>query len=560
MRTSAFGKLRDLVGFLVRDGEMLRSPILLYAVGASGARTGMIYAVNETAERGGATWGLFGLLAAAVVGSLVLSHQARVHGIVMVENLTLKLRRRISDHVLSADVGFFQSRDPGEVYSALTGHVMALSGASTRLVETVQAVLLLLFCLVYMALESWPAVPATLAALALGLAAFALAELPARKLLRLANDKRAEFYTAMNDMLRGYKELRLRQARRIDLAKRVEQVVEEARLRTIAAERIFSFSTMAATAALAFLLVSIVVLLPPLTGAGSVVILQVLTVVLFTFGPIERVVGSLPAYARAIVAYDQMNEVLADMARNSESEAVRRAPDSRPSFRRLELRGVTAILRRPTPAAGSTVEDSFTLGPIDLVLEPGQSVFITGGNGMGKSTLLQILTGLRHPDAGEILVDGVPVTRDTVGEYRGLFSAVFSEFHLFRQLYGLSADERQRLQTHIEELGLAHGVSIADDAFSSLALSTGQMRRLALSIALAEERPIIVLDEFAADQDPVRRAFFYDVLVPRLSRAGQLLIAVTHDEHCFGKSDRLIRMEDGRIVSDKLNRPAEASA
>ncbi len=70
---------------------------------------------------------------------------------------------------------------------------------------------------------------------------------------------------------------------------------------------------------------------------------------------------------------------------------------------------------------------------------------------------------------------------------------------------------------------------------------------------------IIVLDEFAADQDPTRRAFFYDVLVPRLARAGHCVVAVTHDEHCFGKADRLIRMEDGVIVSDQIQNQAAAA-
>lgn len=560
MNTSAFGKMQDLVAFLIRDGDMLRSPILLFAFGASFSRTAMIYAVNETAERGGPTPWLFVLLMGAVIASLVLSHQSRVYSILLVENLTRKLRRRVADHVLNADVGFFQSREPGEVYSALTGHTMAVARATTRLTELVQAALLMIFCFIYMGMQSLPAVLAAIAALLFGVAAFLLAERPARRLLWHANDKRAEFYDAMNDLLRGYKELRLRQSRRSDLSDRVDEVVEETRRRTIAAERIFSYSNMAASAALALLLVAIVVLLPAISGVGSVVILQILTVVLFTFGPIERVIGALPAFARASVSFDQLNEVLAELARNPETDAASHAPDSHPTFRKLELRGITATLRRPSKTPGTTAEDSFVLGPIDLVLEPGQSVFVTGGNGMGKSTLLQILTGLRHADSGEILVDGVPVTRDSVGDYRGLFSAVFSEFYLFRRLYGLSDEERDRLQANIEELGLAHGVSITGDAFSSLSLSTGQMRRLALSIALAEQRPIIVLDEFAADQDPVRRAFFYDVLVPRLAREGHLLIAVTHDEHCFGKADRLIRMEDGRIVSDSLNAPAEASA
>ena len=167
-----------------------------------------------------------------------------------------------------------------------------------------------------------------------------------------------------------------------------------------------------------------------------------------------------------------------------------------------------------------------------------------------------MLTGLRHPDGGQILLDGQEISRANVADYRGVFAAVFSEFYMFRQLYGLSDEEKDRMLRHIKELGLAEGVSISDGMFDNLSLSTGQMRRLALSIALAEERPIIVLDEFAADQDPTRRAFFYDVLVPRLAKAGHCVVAVTHDEHCFGKADRLIRVEDGRIAMDAIQNPA----
>ncbi len=558
MSQSAFGKLNDLIGFLVREGGFLKSPIVLYAFLASGSRTLMIYAVNQAAARGGADLPMLGLLLFAVVTSLITAHWARVTGIRLVEAINHLLRRRVADAVLNADVSFFQSREPGQVYSTLTGHTMMVSNTMTRLADMLQAVLLLIFCFGYMALESWPAVVASIVSLSLGVGAFLLAERPARTLLKRANDTRAEFYDAMNDLLRGYKELRLRQARRIDLWDRVDRVVDETRDRTIAAERIFSYSGIAASASLAVLLVSIVTLLPMVTDADSVVILQVLTVVLFTFGPIESVVSGLPGFARASVAFEQMNEVLAELDANPETEAVRAAQDSRPKFDTLEFRGITATLRRPSKAHGTKADDSFTLGPIDLVLKPGQSVFITGGNGMGKSTFMQILTGLRHADGGQILLDGEPVTRDSVGHYRGLFAAVFSEFYLFRQLYGLTEDERASLQHHIDELGLSQGVSIEGDAFSSLSLSTGQMRRLALSIALAEERPIIVLDEFAADQDPVRRAFFYDVLVPRLAKNGHLVIAVTHDEHCFDKCDRLIRMEDGKIVLDR--QPAAATA
>ncbi|MDJ0824377.1 MAG: cyclic peptide export ABC transporter [Rhodobacter sp.] len=556
---SAYQNTKDMLSYLLREGGLFQSPILILAVAASGSKTLMIYIINEAAERGGAGAGLFALLLAAVAVTLTTEHLARVYGAALVQDLAKKMRRDISEHVLNADVSFFQKRDFGQVYAALTGQTDTVATSIMRIVDLVQAVLLLLFCLVYLTLQSWPAGVATVAAFCLGVGAFLLAEGPARRVLDSANKARIAFYDAVNDALRGHKELRLRQSRRRDLAARIGDVTEDAAIKSVEAERFFSFGQGAATAALALLLVAIVSLLPLVAAVDNIVILQVLTVVLFAFGPIEAVVSGLPAFARASVSYLHLNAVLAELDANPESEAARSAPDSRPEFRSIELRGVTVTLRRPSPAPGSSATDTFTLGPIDLMLRPGQSVFITGGNGMGKSTLLQILTGLRHPDAGEILLDGVPVTRDTVGHFRGLFSAVFSEFYMFRQLYGLTAEERARLQGHIDELGLSEGVSIAEDRFASLALSTGQMRRLALSIALAEERPVIVLDEFAADQDPVRRAFFYDVLVPRLSAAGHLVIAVTHDEHCFGKSDRLIRMEDGKVVSDEVQAAVRAS-
>jgi putative ATP-binding cassette transporter len=541
-----------MIVFLVREGGLLRSPVFLYVLAASSSRTAMIYLVNETAAQGGADIAMFVLLMTAVIVSLASSHLARLCGIQLNENMAAKLRRRMSDQVLNADVSFFQSREHGQLYTALAGHTGAVGSATLRVVEIVQALLLLIFSLSYLFYQSWQAGIACLVALTLGVLAFYLSELPARKMLDAANASRIAFYDTVNDLLRGYKELRLRQARRLDVSARANRVINETRDRSIQSERYFSYGQVAASASLSLLLVAIVVLLPAVINADSVAILQVVTVILFSFGPIEAMVSDLPGLARASVSFRHLREVEAELTQNPEAEGVRNSVDTRPTFESVELRGVTAVLSRPTKAPGSEARDTFTLGPIDLTLRPGQSIFITGGNGMGKSTLLQILTGLRHADAGEILFNGVPVTRESVGDYRGLFSAVFSEFYLFRHLYGLTPDERERLQVHIEELGLAEGVSIVDDSFSSLSLSTGQMRRLALSIALAEQRPIIVLDEFAADQDPVRRAFFYDVLVPRLAKAGHLVIAVTHDEHCFGKSDRLIRMEDGKIMSDTV--------
>ena len=75
---------------------------------------------------------------------------------------------------------------------------------------------------------------------------------------------------------------------------------------------------------------------------------------------------------------------------------------------------------------------SFQIGPIDFTLDSGELVFITGGNGSGKSTFLRVLSGLYPPDSGEITLDGMPIDDSTRDHYRNLMSAIFFDYHLFR--------------------------------------------------------------------------------------------------------------------------------
>lgn len=79
-------------------------------------------------------------------------------------------------------------------------------------------------------------------------------------------------------------------------------------------------------------------------------------------------------------------------------------------------------------------------------------------------------------------------------------------------------------------------------------LSQGQRKRLALLLALLEQRDILVLDEWAADQDPLFRRLFYRELLPQFKAMGKTVFAVTHDDHYFGAADRLLKMDAGRLV------------
>jgi putative ATP-binding cassette transporter len=182
-------------------------------------------------------------------------------------------------------------------------------------------------------------------------------------------------------------------------------------------------------------------------------------------------------------------------------------------------------------------------------------VFIVGENGSGKTTLIKLLLGLYTPQQGEILRDGEVVTPKTRDNYRQMFTTVFSDFYLFEDL--LTGEESrsgnvlpEHALPYLERLEIVHKVSVKDGVFSTLDLSTGQRKRLALVHAYLEGRPVLVFDEWAADQDPSFRHLFYTELLPELRAKGRLLIVISHDDRYFHVADRVVRMHDGRIVRE----------
>ena len=94
-------------------------------------------------------------------------------------------------------------------------------------------------------------------------------------------------------------------------------------------------------------------------------------------------------------------------------------------------------------------------------------------------------------------------------------------------------------------------VKFVDGAFSTLDLSTGQRKRLAMIGALLENKPIMVFDEWAADQDVTSRDYYYTKLLPELKAQGKTIVAVTHDDRYYGVADRVIYMEQGSIRSQE---------
>jgi len=255
---------------------------------------------------------------------------------------------------------------------------------------------------------------------------------------------------------------------------------------------------------------------------------------LFLRTPLLSAVGALPTLLSAQVAFNKLKKF--DLA-PFKAEFPR--PQAFPNWQTLELRNVTFRYQ----------DNAFSVGPINLTIHRGELLFLTGGNGSGKSTLAMLLTGLYQPQAGEILLDGKALRAEKPEDYRKLFSAVFTDVWLFDRLLGPEGQQADPalVEKWLSHLQMSHKLELQDGKILNLKLSKGQKKRVALLLALAEERDIILLDEWAADQDPHFRREFYQVLLPLMQAMGKTIFAISHDDHYFIHADRLLEMRDGKL-------------
>ncbi|VEH96067.1 multidrug transporter membrane component/ATP-binding component [Campylobacter insulaenigrae] len=191
--------------------------------------------------------------------------------------------------------------------------------------------------------------------------------------------------------------------------------------------------------------------------------------------------------------------------------------------------------------------EKFSLKPINFELQKGDTVFLIGKNGSGKSTFSMILAGLFTNFNGKLYLDNEEINLKNIYKYRALISAIFSDFHLFTKILRDENFLEEDLKYWLEILELDEKIELIEDNFSTIKLSAGQKKRLAMLVALLEKKDILILDEWAADQDPMFRKFFYQKLLPLLKQKGITIFAITHDDTYFDIADRILLAQDGYI-------------
>lgn len=524
---------------------------LLAWTGLAGLGTAMLMViVNSVADRRSVVGVDYPLLVTFALSCIVvLTAQGRALALTAraSEATVQRVRVRFVDLIRRADLDAFEALGPARVYAQIAGDTATLSEAGVAVVYGAISTIALVLTALYIATLSSLAFVVIVVLFSATTYLYLVSQRASGAHLNYARDAEARFFETFNHLLGGFKEVKMSSARGDDLEVNylVAQSLETESRKIDAINRLNSGLNIAHTS-FYVLLASVVFALPQHLDSTQTV-MKVTYIVIFMLATIEGVMKALPLLTKANLALEALARTESQLAaaRRAE-EAPATAP--RPGIRRLEMHGVVYAY------AGADGRAAFTLGPCDLTLAAGETVFLVGENGSGKSTLLRVLTWLYEPRAGVILWDGQLVDRSNVVDYRNLFATVFSDFHLFDRLYGLSNVDPVRARALLETMGIAGKTAFENGRFTNLDLSTGQRKRLALVAALLEDKAVYVLDELAADQDSEFRRRFYEDLLPSMKARGKTLAVVSHDERYFHVADRVLMMEDGRFVEGRRSR------
>lgn len=355
-------------------------------------------------------------------------------------------------------------------------------------------------------------------------------------------------FDRVSDLFAGIKEVRMWSKRSDAFKVAFDNASENKAEIGKKAQTMISRQMIMGISAFYILLAIIVFIVPVYSDSFDADVAKISTAVLFMIGPISIIVQSMSVLGMAERSAVRMMQLSQDLEDIREPIAEDGMPLSDP-FDHVSFENVVFTYPNRDPRHG------FELGPIDLSVKRGELLFITGGNGAGKSTLIKLLTGLYRPVSGKVSINNTQLGPQSMSAYRNLIATVFSDSHLFEELFGTADITTEDAQYWIERFELAHVTGIRDGRFITIALSAGQRKRLALITAILEDRPIIVLDEWAADQDPYFRKKFYREILPELKQRGTTIIAVTHDDHYFDVADRRLHLDTGKLSELDLNDP-----
>ncbi|MBM4089213.1 MAG: ABC transporter ATP-binding protein, partial [Planctomycetes bacterium] len=207
------------------------------------------------------------------------------------------------------------------------------------------------------------------------------------------------------------------------------------------------------------------------------------------------------------------------------------------------------------------------LDNVSMVIQPGEYAAIMGPSGSGKSTLLNVLGALDRPSEGEVYFKGQPLSKmNDLDRFRSQhLGFVFQSFHLLPVLSAvenvqipmfetrLSAAKRaQRALELLELVGMGHRAN-----HQPKQLSVGERQRVAIARSLANQPSLLLADEPTGNLDSKTAAEVFELFDQLHTQQGMTILLITHDPNLAACTQRVIRMKDGKIVSEESNDPED---
>ena len=480
------------------------------------------------------------LFAIAVIGFFIIGYAGQYSLNRLTTSLIYQLRSMLLSNVLATSHQQREKLGSHRIYATLTSDIASLSGALSSMPLVIFNLLTVVLCIVYLAYLSLGLLLIFVAVLIVALVTSAM--VMSRGTFHL--DKLRQHEDAMHyrfkALLEGEKELSLSHHRREHfMHQEATPVLADVRDTHMKAELYWSFSQCWATSVLFLAIGALVFGAPLLPELSQQTLMAFVIVVMYLVSPLSFVVNSMQVLARGKVAFSKINSL---------SLAI--APDLiETKTEVLDKQWQTLkITELGYQYCNNNDDYQFSLKPVTLSLNRGEVVYICGGNGSGKSTFIKTLLGLYKASSGTVQLDNQLISEAHLSDYQSQFSCIFVDFYLFDSVLNAQGEvaDNQEVEHYLEKLKLQHKVQAKDGQLSTTKLSQGQRKRLALLHSYIQDAPIVVFDEWAADQDPTFRAFFYHQLLPQLKAQNKLVIAVTHDDEYFHLADKLIKFNEGQ--------------
>ena len=496
---------------------------------------------NESGLTQGLVLGFAGLCLMALLSTILSDIGSNYVG----QHIIAKLRRELGEKVLAAPIDQIERYRSHRLIPVLTHDVDTISDFAFAFAPLAVSLTVTLGCLGYLANLSWPMFLVMLVAIGLGTTLQFVARAWGMRGFEAAREAEDDLQKHYNAIAEGAKELRIHRPRRQRMFLHGIQNTAN----RICDTQIRSINTFVIAKSLGSMLFFVVIGLALALqswwpSADKTVMSGFVLVLLYMKGPLEHLIGTLPIISKAQIAFRRIAELSKQF---SSPEPHLLLDDQSQPATPLHSLVLNQVSYSFAPVPGS---EPFRLGPVNVSIQQGDIVFIVGENGCGKTTLIKLLLGLYAPQSGSIELNGQAVTAANRDDYRQIFTTIFADYYLFDDVIQGDKPVPEDAARYLRRLEIDHKVSIRDGVFSTTDLSTGQRKRLALVSAWLEERPVLVFDEWAADQDPTFRRIFYTELLPDLKRLGKTIIVISHDDRYFDIADQLIRLHAGKVVSE----------